>query len=157
MARSFLPPDRDVAIFGRAWNYFISYYDRSAAKWGLWLTGKSGRKTANVCDASTREININTTATFMLVAFIKINRLSSFFSEICRSKFSKLFVFLLFVIVSKITFPLAMNVATLEKPSDSKTRRNDCILTVRPRPTLIARRKAKNLDTAKMLILKTAA
>jgi len=35
------------------------------------LTGKSGRKTANVCDASTREMNINTAANFMLVAFIK--------------------------------------------------------------------------------------
>jgi hypothetical protein len=58
---------------------------------GSGLTGKSGRKTANVCDASTREKNINTAANFMLVAFIKINRLSSFFSEICRHKFSKLF------------------------------------------------------------------
>ena len=57
---------------------------------GSGLTGKSGRKTANVCDASTREMNINTAANFMLVAFIKINRLSSFFSEICRPKFSKL-------------------------------------------------------------------
>jgi len=55
------------------------------------LTGKSGRKTANVCDASTKEMNINTAANFMLVAFIKINRLSSFFSEICRPKFPKLF------------------------------------------------------------------
>jgi len=36
-------------------------------------------------------MNINTAANFMLVAFIKINRLSSFFSEICRPKFSKLF------------------------------------------------------------------
>ncbi len=57
---------------------------------GSGLTGKSGRKTANVCDASTREMNINTAANFMLVAFIKINRLSSFFYEICRPKFSKL-------------------------------------------------------------------
>ena len=57
---------------------------------GSGLTGKSGRKTANVCDASTREMNINTAANFMFVAFIKINRLSSFFSEICRPKFSKL-------------------------------------------------------------------
>jgi len=38
---------------------------------GSGLTGKSGRKTANVCDASTREMNINTAANFMLVAFIK--------------------------------------------------------------------------------------
>jgi hypothetical protein len=88
---SFLPPDRDVASFGRALNYFISYYDRSAVSGGSGLTGKSGRKTANVCDASTREMNINTAANFMLVAFIKINRLSSFFSEICRPKFPKLF------------------------------------------------------------------
>jgi hypothetical protein len=42
----------------------------------------------------TREMNINTihtAANFMLVAFIKINRLSSFLSEICGSKFSKFF------------------------------------------------------------------
>jgi hypothetical protein len=38
--RSFLPPDRDVAIFGRALNYFISYYDHSAAKWRLWFDWK---------------------------------------------------------------------------------------------------------------------
>jgi hypothetical protein len=86
--RSFLPPDRDVAIFGRALNYFISYYDRSAVSGGSGLTGKSGRKTANVCDASTREMNINTAANFMLAAFIKIDRLSSFFSEIYGPKFS---------------------------------------------------------------------
>ncbi|TMP92246.1 MAG: hypothetical protein E6L07_12495 [Verrucomicrobia bacterium] len=35
-------------------------------------------------------MNINTAANFMRVAFIKINRLSSFFSEIRRPKFSKL-------------------------------------------------------------------
>jgi hypothetical protein len=40
------------------------------------------------------------------------------------------------VVASKMTFPLAMNVATLETPSDSKTWRKDCILMVRPRPTL---------------------
>jgi hypothetical protein len=38
--RSFLPPDRDVAIFGRALNYFISYYDHSGAKWRLWFDWK---------------------------------------------------------------------------------------------------------------------
>ena len=54
------------------------------------MTGKSGRKTANVCDASTSKMNINT-ANFMRVAFIKIKRLSSFFSEIGWPKFSKLF------------------------------------------------------------------
>src|SRR5262249_18057218 len=54
-----------------------------------------------------------------------------------------------FVVVSNITFPLAMNVATPEKPSDSKTWRKDCILTVRPPPTFIARRKAINLNIAK--------
>jgi hypothetical protein len=92
LARSFLPPDCDVAIFGRALNYFpLPITIAPPRSGGSGLTGKSGRKTANVCDASTREMDINTAATFMLVAFIKINRLSSFFSEICRSKFSKLF------------------------------------------------------------------
>ena len=33
-------PDRDVAIFGRALNYFISYYNHSAAKWRLWFDWK---------------------------------------------------------------------------------------------------------------------
>jgi hypothetical protein len=74
--------------FEQPLNYFISYYDRSAATGGAGLTGKSGRKTANVCDASIREMNINTAVNFPLVAFIKINRLSSFFSEICQAKFS---------------------------------------------------------------------
>jgi hypothetical protein len=83
-----LTPDRDVAIFERPLNYFISHYDCSSASGGSGLTGKSGRKTANVCDASTRETNINTAANFLPVAFIKINRLSSFFSEICQPKFS---------------------------------------------------------------------
>jgi hypothetical protein len=87
--RSFLPPDRDVAIFGRALNYFIPITITPPRSGGSGLTGKSGRKTANVCDASTREMNINPAGNFMLVAFIKINRLSSFFSEICRPKFSK--------------------------------------------------------------------
>jgi hypothetical protein len=35
-----LTPDRDVTIFGRALNYFISYYDHSAAKWRLWFDWK---------------------------------------------------------------------------------------------------------------------
>jgi hypothetical protein len=87
--RLFLLP-RDVAIFGRPLNYFISSYDRSAASGGSGLAGKSVRKTANVCDPSTTEMNINIAANFLLVAFMKINRLSSFFSEISRPKFSKL-------------------------------------------------------------------
>src|SRR5207249_2378042 len=37
-------------------------------------TGYCGRKTADPCDTSARETNINTAANFMLVAFIKINR-----------------------------------------------------------------------------------
>jgi hypothetical protein len=81
---------RDVAIFGRPLNYFISSYDRSAASAGSGLAGKSVRKTANVCDPSTTEMSINTAANFLLVAFMKINRLSLFFSEISRPKFSKL-------------------------------------------------------------------
>jgi len=47
-----------------------------------------------------------------------------------------------------------MKVVTLDKPSDSKTWRKDCILTVRPPPTFIARRKAINLNTAKRWFLK---
>src|SRR5262249_18062370 len=47
-----------------------------------------------------------------------------------------------------MTFPLAMNVITPEKPSESKTWRKDCILTVRPRPTLIARSKAISVNIA---------
>jgi hypothetical protein len=35
-----LTPDLDVTIFGRALNYFISYYDHSAAKWRLWFDWK---------------------------------------------------------------------------------------------------------------------
>jgi hypothetical protein len=46
---------RDVAIFGRPLNYFISSYDRSAASGGSGLAGKSVRKTANVCDPNTPE------------------------------------------------------------------------------------------------------
>src|SRR5438046_10761938 len=57
---------------------------------GSGLTGKSGRKTANVCDASTKEMKINTAANFVLVAFSKINRLSSFSYEIFRLKFSEI-------------------------------------------------------------------
>jgi hypothetical protein len=70
-------------------NYFISYYDRSAAKWRLWFDRKE-RAQDRECLRYTREMNINTAANFMRVAFIKINRLSSFFSEIRRPKFSKL-------------------------------------------------------------------
>jgi hypothetical protein len=33
-------PDRDVVIFGRPLNYFISYYDHSAAKWRIWFDWK---------------------------------------------------------------------------------------------------------------------
>jgi hypothetical protein len=46
---------RDVAIFGQSLNYFISSYNRSAASDGSGLAGKSGRKTANICDPSARE------------------------------------------------------------------------------------------------------
>jgi hypothetical protein len=83
-----LTPDRDVNIFGRALNGWISYLTTPPRSGGSGLTGKSGRKTANVCDPSTREMNINSAANFPLVAFMKINRLSSFFSEFCRLKFS---------------------------------------------------------------------
>jgi hypothetical protein len=38
--RSFLPPDRDLAVFSRPLNYFISYNDHSAAKWRLWFDWK---------------------------------------------------------------------------------------------------------------------
>ena len=43
--------------------------------------------------------------------------------------------------VSKMTLPLAMNVSTRWKPSDSKAVRSASILTLRP-PTLTARKKA---------------
>ena len=42
-----------------------------------------------------------------------------------------------------MTFPLAMNVSTLESPSDSNSSRSRSIFTLCP-PTLIARRKAMN-------------
>jgi hypothetical protein len=35
-----LTPDRDVNIFGRALNDFISHFDHSAAKWWLWFDWK---------------------------------------------------------------------------------------------------------------------
>jgi hypothetical protein len=85
----FLPPDRDVAIFGPTVELFHLLLRSLRREWRLWLTGKSGRKTANVCDPSTREMNTNTLANFLLAAY-QNHRLSSFFSEICRPKFSKL-------------------------------------------------------------------
>jgi hypothetical protein len=45
---------------------------------------------------------------------------------------------------SKMTFPLAMKVSTLEKPMSENKARSLSIVTVRP-PTLIARRKATYL------------
>jgi hypothetical protein len=89
--RSFLPPDRDVAIFGRALNYFISYYDRSAAKWRLWFDWKeraqdreclrckhNGNQYKHCCEFHARRSYQNRSP-FII------------FSEICRPKFSKLF------------------------------------------------------------------
>jgi hypothetical protein len=75
-------PDRDVVIFGRPLNYLISYYDHSAAKWRIWFDWKE-RAQDRECLRSKHKGN-----DFPLGAFMKINRLSSFFSEICRLKFS---------------------------------------------------------------------
>jgi hypothetical protein len=92
LARSFLPPDCDVAIFGRALNYFpLPITIAPPRSGGSGLTGKSGPRPRMSAMQAQGKMDINTAATFMLVAFIKNNRLSSFFSEICRSKFSKFF------------------------------------------------------------------
>ena len=91
LARSFLPPDCDVAIFGRALNYFLSYYDRSAAKWRLWFDWKEGAQDRECLRCKHKGNGYKHYCDFHARRLIKINRLSSFFSEICRSKFSKLF------------------------------------------------------------------
>jgi hypothetical protein len=90
--RSFLRRDRDVAIFGRALNYFIAYYDHSAAKRRLWLDWKEraqdreclrrqhkGNEYKHCCEFHARRFYPKSIA-FQL-----------FFSAICPLKFSKLF------------------------------------------------------------------
>jgi hypothetical protein len=46
----------------------------SPLKGGAGFAGKSGRKTANVCDTNATETRMNTTAHFMFAALSKIKR-----------------------------------------------------------------------------------
>jgi hypothetical protein len=71
-------------------NYFISYYDHSAAKWRLWFDWKARAQDRECLRCKHKGNEYKHYCQFHAGRFIKINRLSSFFSEICWPKFSKL-------------------------------------------------------------------
>jgi len=70
-------------------NYFISYYDHSAAKWRLWFDWKERVQDRECLRCKHKGNEYKHCCEFHARRFIKINRLSSFFSEIWRPKFSK--------------------------------------------------------------------